>query len=124
MLVMGAAGVAAAVALVFSLTSANNSLPSHENAVNTTPTGFPSIQGGSTVFTKINTTTGTFALASTQAIKRFSSFEELQTFLDQSLASREMLASALQTSGTSYGVGAVANSAPSIREGLSVPSAS
>jgi len=124
MLVMGAAGVAAAVALVFSLTSANNSLPSHDNIVNTTPTGFPSIQGGSTIFTKINTTTGTFALASTQAIKRFSSVEELQTFLDQSLASREMLASALRTSGTSYGVGAGLNSSPSIPEGLPAPSAS
>ena len=118
---MAGGGIATAIGFVFLLSSLGSFvLP------NTTPaTIIPSIHGGPTVFSAGNDSA--FLLGSTQSLKKFSSVDDLQKFLGQSIISRERLTSALQESGNVYG--SDANKSPSILEraptggGVSAPPA-
>ena len=101
MVLMAGGGIATAIGFVFFLSSLGGFVLPH----GASPL-MPSIQGGPTIFSSGNYSEGTFALASTQTLKKFSSIEELQKFLGQSIVTRERLASALQESGTFYGGGA------------------
>ncbi|GEM_PF-303522 len=110
-IVMVAAGAGAAVALVFFLTSANNLL-SPAQVISSSNPSFSTIQGQvheeSATLSKNatgNITGISFPIASTQALHRFSSTEELQSFLQQAQSSREELASALQSTGSFFSSG-------------------
>ena len=100
MVLMAGGGIATAIGFVFFLSSLGGFVLPH----GASPL-MPSIQGGPTIFSSGNYSEGTFALASTQTLKKFSSIEELQKFLEQSIVARERLAMAIQESGTFYGAG-------------------
>src|SRR5213593_221072 len=95
MVLMAGGGIATAIGFVFFLSSLGGFVLPH----GASPL-MPSIQGGPTIFSSGNYSEGTFALASTQTLKKFSSIEELQKFLEQSIVARERLAMAIQESGT------------------------
>src|SRR5437588_11629452 len=97
MVLMAGGGIATAIGFVFFLSSLGGFVLPH----GASPL-VPSFQGGPTIFSSGNYSDGTFALASTQTLKKFSSIEELQKFLGQSLVTRERLSSALQESGNFY----------------------
>ena len=100
MLLMTGGGIAMAIGFVFFLSSLGAFVTPGSPS-----TLIPSIQGGPSVFSSGNSSESTFALASTQTLKKFSSMEELQKFLEQSIVTRERLAMAIQESGTFYGAG-------------------
>src|SRR5881397_1515538 len=85
MVLMAGGGIATAIGFVFFLSSLGGFVLPH----GASPL-MPSIQGGPTIFSSGNYSEGTFALASTQTLKKFSSIEELQKFLEQSIVAREI----------------------------------
>jgi len=122
MLLMAGGGIATAIGFVFFLSSLGAFVTPGSPS-----TLIPSTQGGPSVFSSGNSSESTFALASTQTLKKFSSMEELQKFLEQSIVTRERLAMAIQESGTFYGAGGfqLLEGAPSGAGALSsAPSAS